>query len=153
MTHFAVPTVNLLIIKDSKILLSRRANTGWMDGYLVIPGGHVEDNETPAEAMVREANEELGLDLRPEDLSFVCVAVRNQKPVEHLAFEFRIDGSSLDPQNMEPEKCRELVWASLDNIPDDVVADFKRIITEGFLGSKAYIEIGWPEQKEINSEL
>ncbi len=143
MTHFAVPTVNLMIIKDDQLLMSRRANTGWMDGSLVIPGGHVEENETPTYAVIREAKEELGIKIEPEDLKFVCVAVRHQMPEEHIAFEYKIDGSKLDIKNMEPEKCSELVWVSINHLPQDVIPDFRVIIEKALIDSNAYVEVGW----------
>ena len=143
MTHFAVPTVNLMIIKSGQVLLSRRANTGWMDGHLVLPGGHVEAGETPAKAMMREAKEELGIDIKPSDLMFVCVAVRNQAPQEHIAFEFKLDGATYNPTNNEPKKCSELVWADLTSLPTDIVPDFRTIIDESLQNTDAYIEVGY----------
>jgi len=116
-----------------------------MDGYLVIPGGHVESGETPTMAVIREAKEELGIKIATKDLQFVCVAVRHKEPEEHLAFEFKIDGSNLVVINTEPEKCSELVWVSLKALPSDIVADFQQIIQKGLIESKNYVEVGWPD--------
>ncbi len=63
---------NVLIEKDGKILLSLRQNTGWADNMMTIPGGHTEEGETVVQAAIREAKEELGLDLFPEDLTYLC---------------------------------------------------------------------------------
>ena len=57
-------SVNLILKKDESILLMRRFNTGWNDGKYALMGGHVEDNENPIDAVIREANEELGLILK-----------------------------------------------------------------------------------------
>jgi 8-oxo-dGTP diphosphatase len=52
----------LLIIKNNRFLLLKRSeletNYGNMYG---LPGGHVEKNETPTDALIREINEELGV--------------------------------------------------------------------------------------------
>ncbi|HIE41446.1 MAG TPA: NUDIX domain-containing protein, partial [Candidatus Aenigmarchaeota archaeon] len=63
-----IPTVYLVLIKDNKILLSRRFNTGFHDGEYSFPAGHLDGNETLIQAMVREAKEEIGIELKPEDL-------------------------------------------------------------------------------------
>ncbi|MFO0970987.1 MAG: NUDIX domain-containing protein [Candidatus Saccharimonadales bacterium] len=58
--HYLAAT-NVLLVREGKVLLSRRQNKGWGDGMLCIPGGHVEPGETPAQAAVRELKEELGM--------------------------------------------------------------------------------------------
>ena len=57
---------------DGHILLVRRAD----DGQWCLPCGWVEPNESPAEAAIREAREETGLDVRPLKL----VDVFTRKP-------------------------------------------------------------------------
>lgn len=42
MSNLIKSSVNAYIINGNKILLSERVNTGWMDGFLCAPGGHVE---------------------------------------------------------------------------------------------------------------
>lgn len=69
------------------MLLIRRADTGaW-----AIPGGMVEDDETPEAAMLRELQEETGLDLTEEtglDLTedptvLACVHVNDPRETDH----------------------------------------------------------------------
>ncbi len=50
----------VILEKDGKILLIRRANTGWRDGEYGFPAGHVEANETFLETCVHETKEEGG---------------------------------------------------------------------------------------------
>ncbi|MEK7180893.1 MAG: NUDIX domain-containing protein [Patescibacteria group bacterium] len=52
----------LIVNKDKKILLIKSHK--WGDAYL-LPGGHVEINETIFEAAKREGKEETGLKLKP----------------------------------------------------------------------------------------
>ena len=63
----------MLIRKDNngqeEILLQKRKNTGYMDGYWDFSAsGHVEDNEPMKMAMLREASEELGINIKNDDL-------------------------------------------------------------------------------------
>jgi ADP-ribose pyrophosphatase YjhB (NUDIX family) len=58
---------NAVIIQHNKILLGKRADNGLWDTF----GGLVEVGETLAEAAVREANEEVGIDVKPIKLMAV----------------------------------------------------------------------------------
>lgn len=49
------------------VLISRRKAEQVLGGYWELPGGKVEANETPAEAVVRELKEEVGIDATPID--------------------------------------------------------------------------------------
>lgn len=143
MRHSVIPSVNVYILKDGKVLLSRRTNTGWMDGKLCAPGGHVEQGETPKSAMIREIQEELGVTVQADDLEFLCVAARNASPMEHVAYEFAIRDKAYDFYNTEPEKCSELVWVDTNNLPDDIIPDFKEILKQSVIGGRRYLEIGY----------
>ena len=56
------PSVYAVIIKDNRIFLSKQ----W-DGY-DFPGGGIELGETAEEALIREVNEETGMDVRVGNL-------------------------------------------------------------------------------------
>ena len=51
-----------IVIQDGKILLSHELNSGWW----LIPGGGMEENETPEECCVRETEEETGYIVQPQ---------------------------------------------------------------------------------------
>lgn len=137
------PSVNIFVINGNKVLLGRRANTGWMDGHLCPPGGHVEEGETPLIAAAREIEEELGVKIDPKDLEFACVAARNTSPIEYVAYEFIIRDKDYSFVNAEPEKCSDLVWVELDKLPSDIVDHFKQIIDQGIIGQRTYLEVGY----------
>jgi len=50
-----VSAVKAYVFRDSNLLLANIASRGWD-----LPGGHIEANETPEEALVRELREETG---------------------------------------------------------------------------------------------
>jgi 8-oxo-dGTP diphosphatase len=139
MHHFILPSTNIFFIKNKKVLLGRRINTGWMDGHLCPPGGHIEAGETPKLAAIREVKEELGIDIKPADLEFICVAARNVSPMEYVAYEFLVKGEDFEFTNNEPEK----VWVDIDNLPNDVVPDFREVIVQSILGNEKYLELGY----------
>jgi 8-oxo-dGTP diphosphatase len=143
MKHMVIPTVNVFIVNGTEVLLGRRANTGWMDGHLCPPGGHVEIGETPRVAMIREIQEELGVTVKPEDLTFVCVAARNTPAGETVAYEFAIIDKDYTFINAEPEKCSELVWVSLHKLDEAIIPQFKEIIEQGIIQKQQYLELGY----------
>ena len=51
-----------LIDKDGRVLLAQRPSNKSMAGLWEFPGGKVEDGESPENALIRELNEELGID-------------------------------------------------------------------------------------------
>jgi 8-oxo-dGTP pyrophosphatase MutT (NUDIX family) len=66
MEQVALPTAGLLMLKDKKLLLTYSRNKkAW---YL--PGGKVDRDETSKEALIREIEEELNVQLDPQLLSF-----------------------------------------------------------------------------------
>lgn len=136
--HYLTAT-NVLLVKHGKVLLSRRQNKGWGDGMLCIPGGHVEDGETPKVAAVREVKEELGIDINPEKLEFLCLEVRRSADRAYLSTIFTLE-TTVEPTNNEPHECSELVWTDPTALGDDVILNFKNIITDGYLRKVPYLE-------------
>lgn len=51
---------------QNRYWVQRRAGTGHLDGLWEFPGGKIETNESPREALQRELLEELGLEIEPQ---------------------------------------------------------------------------------------
>ena len=136
-------SINVFIINENKVLLTRRKNTGWMDGYLCPPGGHIEPGESPTDAALRELKEELGVDVQKSDLEFLCVAARNTSPNQYVAYEFAVRNKDLTITNSEPDKCDEIMWVDMNDLPSDLIPDFGKIIALSILGNTKYLELGF----------
>lgn len=143
MRHLIIPAVNVFVVNGSKVLLGRRANTGWSDGLLCPFGGHIEKVESPTNAIIREIEEELGVKVKTEDIEFGCIAARNTGVAEYTSYEFIIRDKEYEFYNAEPHKCSELVWANLDNLPEDLIDDFRIIIQQSVINNERFIEIGY----------
>src|ERR687898_485038 len=61
------PTVDVILERDSNILMVRRKNDPFKD-HLSLPGGFVNERETVEDAMKREALEETSLEVHPIDI-------------------------------------------------------------------------------------
>src|SRR3989338_4980939 len=81
--HKIVPASYLVLMRENKILLSRRFNTGYEDGKFSLIAGHVEEGETFTQCLVREAKEEAGILLFPQDLEVAHVMQRDSHTPEN----------------------------------------------------------------------
>ena len=58
-----------LVDPDGRVLIAKRPQGKAMAGLWEFPGGKVQDGETPEQAVVRELDEELGIDTRQSCLA------------------------------------------------------------------------------------
>ena len=102
-----------------EILLSLRENTGYRDGYYDLPGGHVDENEDLFAAMIREAKEEIGIDIFREDMKIIHIYHNYKKDM--LKFGFSANKYKGNLVNNEPDKCKELKWFEIENLPENII--------------------------------
>ncbi len=136
-----IPEVHLLLFKEGRVLLLRRHNTGYEDGNYSVVAGHVDGGETARSAMAREAAEEAGLDIRPDQLH-MCHVIHRRAADERISFFFTADHWRGEPQNREPQKCSELAWFAVNALPPNVIPYIRHAIQSAALGDK-YSEFGW----------
>ncbi len=141
-------TVHMLFIRGSRVLLSRRYQTGYMDGYYSVPAGHLDGNEPVRQAAVRETREEVGICLEPDDLAFAGVFHRHEGD-ERVDFFLNVLRWEGEPVNMEPQKCDGLLWAEVDDLPENMVPYVRRGI-ENYRRGVMFEEFGWETAPEGN---
>lgn len=109
--------VSVLVVRDNKLLLGRRINTGTLDGWLSTPGGRIEETEDMYAAARRELKEETGLD---SDALLVIGFKEHFRSGEHY-FMFYLFASDVQgvPENKEPGKCEGWCWVEWDKVPLD----------------------------------
>src|SRR5215471_13215724 len=84
--RFTAPVaVHLFLIRDGRVLLLRRANTGYEDGSYSVPAGHLDGGEEVTVAAIREAREEIGIGLARSAVSVVGV-MHQRSDVEYIDF-------------------------------------------------------------------
>ena len=134
-------TVHLLFIKEDKVLLARRFNTGYRDGEYSVPAGHLDGGETVSGAAAREAEEEIGIRIEAGDLRFSSVMHRNEGD-ERVDFFVHVQKWSGEPFNAEPDKCDELRWVDVNTLPENTIPYVRRAIAN-HLSSITFDEVGW----------
>ncbi len=137
---FAV-TVHLFFFRGNQILLIRRFNTGYADGQYSVPAGHLDGNETVVAAARREAEEEVGVKLKAENIIYSSVMHRlnDEERVDFFVNVQKWDG---EPINAEPDKCDDLLWTDVDALPPNTIPYIKQALHNHRNGIK-FDEFGW----------
>lgn len=139
-----IPSVYLILEKEGQILLSRRFQTGFEDGKYGLVSGHAEEKETMRESLSREVLEEIGINIFPLDFKHVLTLHRSCGDHERIDFFFNIDRWGGEIKNMEPNKCDDLSWFPIDNLPQNTIPYIKKAVS-CYLNGLNYCEFGWDE--------
>ena len=136
-------SVQLLLKQENKILLMKRKNTGYEDGKYALPGGHVESNEEVRRALIREAKEEIGIDIDVKDVEFYKVINRKvDKNQEYIDFVFKVKNWAGDIINEEEDKCEEIIWVNKNKLPENTLDFIPQILKNDKI---AYLPYNWEE--------
>lgn len=137
-----------LLDKEGKVLLQRRAHTGFMDGRYDLPSGHVEKDEPLLEAAVRELKEETDITVRPEDLRLWHVNQFAANDQYYYNFFFVANTWQGEPKITEPNKHDDLQFFALDALPKMTAGTHVAIpditseqVTFGYIDKAAFEEI------------
>lgn len=118
---------HLILLKEDKVLLYLRQNTDYANGMYSLVAGHLDGGESVSQAMIREAQEEAGIEIAPQDLFLGCtVHLGFKEGKEYIYFYFICRQWKNEPQNMEPQKCAELKFYSLNGLPTNLLLDVKK---------------------------
>lgn len=60
--------VHMIIMYNDMILLQKRKGTKLWPGYYALPAGHIDQGENQYDALIREAKEELNIEINPKDI-------------------------------------------------------------------------------------
>lgn len=136
-------SVQLILEKENKILLMKRKNTGYEDGKYSLPGGHVKANEEIRKALIREAKEEIGIDLDIKDMEFYKVMNRKvSKQQEYIDFIFKTKHWTGEITNEESDKCEEIIWVNKKEIPKNTLSFISQMLEND---KSTYLPYNWEE--------
>ena len=88
-----IDTVDGMLVCDGRVLLIERTKLPFEDKF-VFPGGHVEEGETLQEAVIRELQEEVGVEVSASDLKYLMkldAPGRDPRPGTRIAHVFWIN--------------------------------------------------------------
>ncbi len=102
------------LVRDGKVLLVKRApNMRFYPDVWDLFGGHIEGEESPEDALCREAVEELGIEIES------CHQLGTfQDPVEPAeVMVFAVTAWKGEPVNAAPDEHTDIGWYSADELP------------------------------------
>jgi 8-oxo-dGTP diphosphatase len=121
-------TVDAIIETGGGIILIKRKNPppGW-----AIPGGFVDYGETIEDAVIREAKEETGLDIKLIR-QFHTYSDPKRDPRHHTVSTIFIASASGTP--VAADDAKEAGIFTKDTLPEDIAFDHRQILEDYFSG-------------------
>ena len=135
-------SVHLLIISQGKILMLRRYKTGYEDGKYSLVVGKLEQEESVAKGMIREAEEEVGIKLTR--LHVVHVMNRSGDDCNRIDYFFLADEWEGIPFNAECNKCDKVEWFDIKNLPTNTIPYINCAISH-ILNGEHFSIYGWTD--------
>lgn len=122
-------------------------NTGVEDGLYVVPMGGLHEGETPLQALIREALEEVNVTLKAQDLKLAHVMYRKHTQPDGYYFYqqdlfFVANQYTGIVRNLEPHKADDVRFFHLENLPDNLSPFIKQAIS-CLLSGVQYSEFGF----------
>ncbi|APR83550.1 5-methyl-dCTP pyrophosphohydrolase [Minicystis rosea] len=106
-----------MILDRGRVLLTQRKSGTHLAGAWEFPGGKVEPDEDPRDALVRELREEIGVEAEVSDIVEVTFHRYPTKSVLLLFYEARLTSSSPPPSAIDVAAFR---WAEAGDLRDEL---------------------------------
>jgi 8-oxo-dGTP diphosphatase len=84
--------------------------------YWTLPGGIIDEGETPKQAACREVNEEVGIDIKPEQVTFVAVVDRISNEAQTYQFLFKAELPSDTKIILQSSELDEYAFVARDKV-------------------------------------
>ena len=120
-TSYPKVGVGGVVVQDDKVLLLLRKRPPEA-GTWSLPGGRVEFMERVEDALARELNEELGIDIEVEALLCVTNHIVHADNAHWVSPAYLVRVISGVPRNLEPEKTAAVEWFPLTQLPENLSA-------------------------------
>jgi ADP-ribose pyrophosphatase YjhB (NUDIX family) len=114
MSHYPVPAVGAVIVRDGALLLVRRGRAP-AKGLWSVPGGHVECGESLVDAVRREVREETGLTVEVGALAGVRdLILRDGDAISHHFVLLDYYATVVSGTACAADDAAEVRWVPLD---------------------------------------
>lgn len=117
--HNSRPTASAIIAKDRKVLLCKRASDPFKDKW-DLPGGYLEEQESPEDGLRREMKEELGIEI--ETMTLIGVFGPAYYPFggqEQWNTDIYYEVTTSDvPRATSHSDVEAVAWFDPDHLPD-----------------------------------
>jgi len=131
MHHFIIKARLILTQNDKILLLAQTSENG---GKFTLPGGTVETKEFAKKTLIRECQEELGIQLDGKDLVLIHVLHKKKGSENRITIYFSAQDYKGTLHAKETEKFRGITWASAERLPNKTSATVKHVLHKIKLG-------------------
>ncbi|MFC9745747.1 NUDIX domain-containing protein [Streptomyces niveus] len=129
---------------DGKVLLGlRHPDSGFAPSTWHVLAGHCEQ-ESAVTCLVREAREEAGLRIEPQDVELVHVVHHIDRTGDQprMGLFFRARTWTGEPELREPDKCTQWTFWDPTALPE-LLVPYTRVVIDGIRAGRLYSETGW----------
>ena len=103
--------VEMWIINNNSILMTKRSPEKSHPGNWEVPGGGCQAGETPMETMKREISEEIGVTLTEKDITLIDTTIYHQQFVDMFTTKHKID---LKNTKLQVEEVSDIKFVTKD---------------------------------------
>ena len=135
-------SVFVMLMREGEVCMLRRKGTGWMDGSFSIPAGGLDAGETIGAAAIREAYEEVGVSIDPENLHYAHTLHSKTDGRSWLGHFFQATIWEGTPALRELDKHGDLQWRPINALPFETIPYVRQAIA-CVVAQKPYSEYGW----------
>lgn len=153
--HKAVVVFIIDTTNNNVLLQQRSANKKlWPNLWDITAGGHVLTGEFGYEAVIRETKEEIGVNIKKEDLEFIGTTISNQTQdniINNHFNEYYIVHKDLDIKDiiLQKEEVQNIKWFTKEEIINKINNDYEGLT--GKFGCWKYL-LKYLEIKDGNNE-
>lgn len=127
--HQVRVAVLVVALNKGKVVLARRANTTYMDGYYGLPGGHLEEGESLVQAAQRELLEETGLTSTGKLELFQVYHNTTTPNRPYIGFIFKTHEGE-GKLRLEEDKADDIQTFDIDNLPENIIPYHREAILD-----------------------
>ncbi|MEK6927646.1 MAG: NUDIX hydrolase [Nanoarchaeota archaeon] len=123
--------VGVIIVKNNNVLLLNRKGAHGV-GTWSFPGGHLEFGESEEDCARRETLEEVGVKIKNIKSVAYTNDIFESEGKHYITLFVSAEIESGTPKICEPEKCSEMNWFSIDNLPSPLFLPIQNLLNKGF---------------------
>jgi len=108
--------VVLVFIQNSegKFLIQKRSER--KNGKFATTGGHPKSGEDSIQGIITEVKEEIGIDIKPEDLQLYFSGKSDEEKVLWDDYYIKMDIPNIEELNLQKDEVESVHWFSIDKI-------------------------------------
>ena len=108
--------VVLVFIQNSegKFLIQKRSEI--KNGKFATTGGHPKAGEDSVQGIITEVKEEIGIDIKPEDLQLYFSGKSDEEKVLWDDYYIKMDIPNIEELNLQKDEVESVHWFSIDKI-------------------------------------